>query len=80
MSKIRAELINRIREANKEYARIESLLTPLGFTLCAKAVFYGEIPFNIYCGEMKDYQSFIDNIDSIKENYLKRKKESLGIY
>lgn len=80
MSKTNVELINRIRGANKEYKRIESLLTPLGFTLCGKAVFYGKIPFNIYCGEMKNYQSFIDNIDSIKKNYLEHKKKCQRIY
>lgn len=80
MNKIRPELLERIRKSNEEYKRIEALLIPLGFTLCTRAVFYGERPFNIYCGKMEDYQSFIDNIDSIRERYQKHKDESLGIY
>ena len=67
MNKIRPELLERIRKSNEEYKKIESLLTPLGFTLCTGAVFYGERPFGMYCGKMEDYRSFIDNIDSIKE-------------
>ena len=80
MNKIRPELLERIRKSNEEYKKIESLLTPLGFTLCTGAVFYGVRPFGMYCGKMEDYRSFIDNIDSIKERYRKRKNESLGIY
>ena len=80
MDKTRPELLERIRKSNEEYKKIESLLKPLGFTLCTGAVFYGERPFSIYCGKMKDYRSFIDSIDSIRERYRKRKNESLGIY
>lgn len=40
------ELKKKIREANREYKRIESLLTPYGFTPCTTHVFYGEHPFN----------------------------------
>lgn len=80
MNKIRPELLERIRKSNEEYKKIESPLKPLGFTLCTGAVFYGERPFSIYCGKMKDYRSFIDSIDSIRERYRKRKNESLGIY
>lgn len=77
---ISPELRSQIRKANEEYKRIESLLIPYGFSLCTRHVFYGEYPFNIHCGEMEDYQSFIDNKDKIKERYLKEKNESLGIY
>lgn len=80
MSKIRPELLDKIRKANEEYERIGSLLTPYDFTIRAQHVFYGERPFNIYCGKMEDYQSFIDDIDKIKEDYLRHKNESLGIY
>lgn len=74
MSKLSQELIDKMRKANEEYERIESLLTPLGFKLCTRHVFYGEQPSSsIYCGKMEDYQSFIDNIDSIKEDYLNHK-------
>ena len=48
---MRDELKKKIREANKEYKRIESLLTPYGFTLCTTHVFYGEHPFKLYCGK-----------------------------
>ena len=72
--------MERIRKSNEEYKRIGSLLKPLGFTLCTGAVFYGARPFSMYCGKMQDYRSFIDNIDSIRERYRKRKNESLGIY
>ena len=67
--------MERIRKSNEEYKRIGSLLKPLGFTLCT-----GERSFSMYCGKMEDYRSFIDNIDSIRERYRKRKNESLGIY
>ena len=80
MNKTRPELLEWIRKSNEEYKKIESLLTPLGFTLCTGAVFYGERPFSMYCGKMEDYRSFIDNIGSIRERYRKRKNESLGIY
>ena len=80
MNHTRPELLGRIRKSNEEYKRIESLLTPLGFTLCTGAVFYGDRPFSMYCGKMEDYRSFIDNIDSIRERYRKQKNESLGIY
>ena len=50
MDKTRPELLERIRKSNEEYKKIESLLTPLGFTLCTGAVFYGERPFSMYCG------------------------------
>lgn len=74
------ELKKKIREANREYKRIESLLTPYGFTLCTTHVFYGEHPFKLYCGKMADYQTFINDIDNIKKRYLKEKNECLGIY
>lgn len=77
---MREELRNKIIEANREYKRIESLLTPYGFTLCTTHVFYGEHPFKIYCGKMADYQTFIDDITNIKKRYLKEKNECLGIY
>jgi hypothetical protein len=80
MNKLRPELREQIRKANEEYKRIESLLIPYGFSLCTRHVFYGEYPFKFYCGKMEDYQLFIDNIDKIKEKYLKQKNESLGIY
>ncbi len=80
MTRINPELISRMKKDNEEYKRIEALLIPLGFSLCARSVFYGELTFSIYCGELDDYQSFIDNIDSIRERYQKRKNESLGIY
>ena len=45
------------------------------------AVFICLILSCFYCaGKMEDYRSFIDNIDSIRERYRKRKNESLGIY
>lgn len=77
---MREELRNKIIEANREYKRIESLLTPYGFTLCTTHAFYGEHPFKIYCGKMADYQTFIDDITNIKKRYLKEKNECLGIY
>lgn len=77
---MRDELKNKIREANREYKRIESLLTPYGFTLCTTHVFYGEHPFKLYCGKIADYQTFINDIENIKKRDLKEKKESLGIY
>lgn len=69
----------RIVELNREYKRIESLLIPQGFTLVGQHIFYGEYPFNIYCGKMEDYQMFIDNADSIRVEYLESMMESLGI-
>ena len=80
MNKIRLELREQIRKANEEYKRIESLLIPYGFSFCTRHVFYGEYPFKMHCGKMEDYQLFIDNIDKIKEKYLKQKNECLGIY
>lgn len=79
MNKLSPELIDRMRKSNAEYSRIEALLSPLGFTLCTGAVFYGKRPFNMYCGKMQDYQTFIDNIDSIREEHQKYKKRCLGI-
>ncbi|MEG0693849.1 MAG: hypothetical protein RR444_12305 [Oscillospiraceae bacterium] len=76
---MRAELRKKIKEANREYKRVQSLLTPYGFTLCTTVVFYGEPPFSLYCGKMEDYQKLIDNINDIKERYNKHKKENLGI-
>lgn len=76
---MRAELKNKIKEANRKYERIQSLLIPYGFTLSTTAVFYGEPPFNLYCGKIEDYQEFIDNINNIKERYNKHKRENLGI-
>ncbi len=78
MSKLSHELIDKMRKSNEEYERITNLLVPLGFTLCTGTIFYGESPFNIYCGKMEDYQSLIDNINSIKHEYLEHKKRSLG--
>lgn len=78
MRKLSSELIDKMRKANGEYERITNLLVPLGFTLCMGAIFYGEPPFNIYCGKMEDYQSFIDNIDKIKEEHIEHKKRMLG--
>lgn len=80
MNEIDLELIGQIKKTNKEYSRIKALLTPLGFTLCTRSVFYGERPFCIYCGEMDDYQSFINNIDSIRDRYHNHKNKSMGIY
>lgn len=74
LTEIRAKL----KKMNQEYNRIEKILIPFGFTLCSREVFYGKSPFNIYIGKMKDYQDFIDNIDQIKERFLKEKNESLG--
>lgn len=76
---MRAKLKNKIKRFNKKYKRIESLLTPSGFTLTSRYIFYGEYPFSLYCGKMEDYQIFITNVDNIKERYLKSKMESLGI-
>lgn len=76
---MRKELMDRIREDNQEYKRIESLLLPLGFVLNCKDVFYGERPFSLYCGKMKDYQKFVDNLEDIKKEYERHKKETLGV-
>ena len=64
---MRPELRKKIVEFNKECDRIKSLITPYGFTLSCMHILYGEYPFSLYCGKMEDYQTFITNVDNIKE-------------
>lgn len=71
--------MDRIKEDNREYKRIEALLLPLGFVLNCKDVFYGERPFSLYCGKMEDYRKFVDNLEDIRKEYERRKMETLGI-
>lgn len=77
---MRTELINKVRELDKEYRKIESAITPYGLHLSTQCIFYGERPYELYCGKMEDFQTFIDDIDNIRERYLKHKRESQGIY
>lgn len=77
---MRKELMDRIKEDNREYKRIETLLLPLGFVLNCKDVFYGERPFSLYCGKMEDYRKFVDNLEDIRKEYERRKMETLGQY
>ena len=77
---MRKELMDRIKEDNREYKRIEALLLPLGFVLNCKDVFYGERPFSLYCGKMKDYQKFVDSLEDIRKEYERHKMEALGKY
>lgn len=76
---MRKELMDRIKEDNREYKRIEAQLLPLGFVLNCKDVFYGERPFSLYCGKMKDYRKFVDSLEGIRKEYERRKMETLGI-
>ena len=67
MSKLSPELIDKMRKANEEYSRIESLLEPLGFHQCGGGVFFGKGVCSIYCGKSEDYQKIIDNLSDLNK-------------
>lgn len=67
MSKLSPLLIDKMRKANEEYSKIESLLEPLGFHQCAGGIFFGKGVCSIYCGKSKDYQKIIDNLSNINK-------------